>query len=302
MCKPLLHYFAPTWIVCRFPAIHGWPFVIKYVPVPILEIFDWIYHVHLGPSAIAFEFYYYEAPVSFLLYVMRNYQLWWTFFYCRCIEREHVGVGMLHHFRKGWARNDLYFVASIWLSLLNKLDESFYGLRKQVEIFCIAFDLFGDGMVDKLLQVFMIYAKFSKLSLVLFDEIVDLDLTNNTCSEVAHSTHRLRLNFFSAWTLLRDNFLGRASFLHQVLKFFRLKHALYLFLAAIVVDVIWKWRPVRTQPDTWRLIQWLDRTEVSKLFIGHVLAHVCFNNSTKVDTLKFVPWLLLWNLARFEEH
>ena len=107
-----------------------------------------------------------------------------------------------------------------------------------MEIFCIAFDLFGDGMVDKLLQVFMIYAKFSKLSLVLFDEIVDLDLTNNTCSEVAHSTHRLRLNFFSAWTLLRDNFLGRANFLHQVLKFFSFKHALYLFLAAIVVDVI----------------------------------------------------------------
>lgn len=75
MCKPLLHYFAPTWIVCRFAAIDGRPFGIKYQLVLILEVFDGIYHVHLGPSGIALEFYYYEAPVSLLLYVMWEYQL-----------------------------------------------------------------------------------------------------------------------------------------------------------------------------------------------------------------------------------
>lgn len=40
---------------------------------------------------------------------------------------------------------------SIWLSLLDKLDESFYSLSKQVEIFCKAFGLFGDGMVHEML-------------------------------------------------------------------------------------------------------------------------------------------------------
>lgn len=66
-------------------------------------------------------------------------------------EREHVSLEMLHHFREGCVRKDLYMAHSIWLSLLDKLDESFYSLSKQVEIFCKAFGLFGDGMVHEML-------------------------------------------------------------------------------------------------------------------------------------------------------